>query len=400
MIFIKLSNNCNLLISNFKAKSIALSIMPRFGTVDEEKKYNGLAHFLEHISFNGPKHISKKQISASIEQIGGELNAATNHAYTHFYAEVLAKYFNRLLKTLKHICLEAYFCKKDVELERKIILSEINYNYENPEYHIIDMIYSALFPKHKCGMPVLGTIKSVNRIDEKILRKYYKKFYRRSNFWVALSGNFNQKELNRLVEEFSKKEKRIKKRKIKIPKQKFFSVEEKRKIQQSYLALGVKIPNALENFEEFYLINAILGASGLSSKLISIIREKYGLAYSIYSNAEINKRYGCFYVILSTKPKNLEKAKKLVLKEWKNLHKKVSQKDLRNAKKFLEGHLLLKSSEPLERNRLMLFLHEHNLLLPEFLERVNSVSAYELCKAAEEFLTTEEYSIATIFAEN
>jgi len=110
MIFIKLSNNCNLLISNFKAKSIALSIMPRFGTVDEEKKYNGLAHFLEHISFNGPKHISKKQISASIEQIGGELNAATNHAYTHFYAEVLAKYFNRLLKTLKHICLEAYFC--------------------------------------------------------------------------------------------------------------------------------------------------------------------------------------------------------------------------------------------------------------------------------------------------
>ena len=398
MIVLKFTNGCNLLLSHVESKSVALSIMPRFGTVDEERKYNGIAHFLEHVAFNGPKHISKKEISARIEQVGGELNAVTNHAYTHFYAEVLAKYFNRAFNTLKQICLEAEFDRKEVELERKIIMSEIHYNYENPDYYIVDMLYSALFPKHKCGMPVLGTENSIRNINEKILRRYYKKFYRVSNFWIALSGNFKQKDAAMLIEAAGKKEKKIKRSRLRLPKQKFFSVKEERNIQQSYLALGVKTPNALQNCFEIYLINAILGASGLSSKLVSIIREKYGLAYSIYSHAEVNSIYGCFYVILSTKPQKLEKAKKLVLKEWKNLQNGVRKKDLENAKKFIEGHLLLKSSEPLEKNKIMLFLHEHDLMLPEFLQKIQEISAYDVSKAAEEFLSVDEYSEAAILA--
>ncbi len=345
-----LKNGLTVIYDERDTDSVAVEVLVKVGSNNENDKIRGISHFLEHMLFEGTKTRTNRQIAQQIESVGGEMNAATTNERTIFYIHILGRYIDKCLEILADIIKNSIFSEKEFEKERKVILEEISMIQDDPKLFQFDYFMSKLFKKHPSKYPVIGTKESISKMKRGDLVSYFKKYYVPNNMVLAISGNVKNI-LDKIERYFGDIEpgKEITFEFIKEVKDKKPEGYKLRKnIDHSYLILGYKtVPRTNKDSYALDVIQSLL-SRGFSSRLLDEIRNKRGLAYNVGAIHESMSTIGYFLSFLSTDKKNLDEARKILLEQF-NLPG-LNEKELKEAKDYIEGNMKIKQEDNKERS--------------------------------------------------
>ncbi len=319
----KLSNGLRIIYEKIPhVKSIVMGVWIGAGSRVETAENNGISHFIEHMLFKGTKNRTAADIAEQMDFSGGIINAFTSKECTCFYTKVTYDKLRLSADILSDMYKNSLLSDKDIDLERKVILEEINMYEDSPEDLVLDTAAEISW-QGSLGFNIIGTRKNVQRFKSKDLKDYMSKYYSAENTVISVAGNFDEKELTEVLEEFFGD---IANRNTKTEFEKAIFVPSNtvkiKNIEQSHLALAYK--SLSQNDNDIYalsLLNNVFGG-GMSSRLFQNIREKRGLAYSVYSFQEALKDAGMFVIYAATSPENTDKVKELILEEITALKEK------------------------------------------------------------------------------
>lgn len=342
---ITLKNGITLIVEKRKTKSVTIQVMVKAGSNYENEKIAGISHFIEHMIFEGTKNRTTMEIANEIESLGGEINAATSNERTMYYVTILKKYFDIAVDVLADMMQNPLFDEKTIEKERGVVLDEVNMVVDDPKRYQWILFQKTLYKNHPAKNPVYGTAEAIKTISKQDMLDYYEKYYKPNNMIISVVGNVKDVE-QKIEEKFTFQPKETGKReKIQEPElEKTGTLVETRDILQSYMMIGYKTVQRIH--EDSYVIDvirAILGR-GQSSRLFDEIRAKRGLAYSLGVVHDPETDYGWMAVYVGTDKKNIETIKEIILKEVNNL-KKIKNKEIKDAKKFIEGNYYLENED-------------------------------------------------------
>lgn len=316
-------------------RSAAFGVWVNVGSRDESPSVAGASHFLEHLLFKGTKRRSAMEISSTIEAVGGEMNAFTGKEYTCFYARVLDENLPLAIDVISDLITSSIVTGADVDAERGVVLEEIHMRDDDPSDLIHDLFTETLYGDTPLGRPILGTVESISGMTRNSVNGYYKRRYRPSDLVVAVAGNLKHDEVVRQTKRaFAADEfltghaKPAKPRKA--PAAKHGGMGEYRVVtketEQAHMLLGM--PGVSRSDERRFalgVMNAALGG-GMSSRLFQEIREKRGLAYSVYSYSQQFAGSGVFGVYAGCQPSKVHE----VLKISRDILADVSENGLRD----------------------------------------------------------------------
>ena len=325
------------------ASSVSIGIWVANGSRHERRESNGVAHFIEHLLFKGTARRSALDIAREIDSVGGVLNAFTSREYVCYYAKVLDKFLPRAVDLLTDIFLHSVFDAEEIEKERRVVLQEINMMEDTPDDLIHDLFHQHFWKGHPLGMSILGDAESVSGLNRDAIVAYKDDMYRGDDIIVTAAGNLTHDELLLLLEPHLKS--------ISAGNGRFetpLPVYERRielvekDLEQVHVCLGLKgvQQNHPKRYDAF-IMNAILGGS-MSSRLFQEVREKSGLAYSVYSYIASHADAGSLVVYAGASPDNAAELLEIMLRELGRFKSEpVPPDQLEGACEQLKGNLLL-----------------------------------------------------------
>ena len=326
-------------------RSVSIGIWITVGSRDENEEINGVTHLIEHMLFKGTEKRSAKMIAQSLESVGGYLNAFTSKEHTCYYARILDEHIEKAVDVLSDLILHPQFDKKELVKEKTVILEELK-NYEDePDEIIHDEFEKILFQPHPLGYNILGTRESLKSFTKTKLEDYKEKHYTSDNIIVCAAGNISHEKLVDLVQKYFKelkKNKSVYKRVAPKPRKKGTKVEVLKPIQQAHLCYGTytfKVGD--ERRFPLLILNTLLG-DGMSSRLYQSVREKRGLAYSVYSFANLLTDSGSFGIYVGTDKTKVDLSVSLIKKELERFNDKaISSGELNRTKSQVKGNMVL-----------------------------------------------------------
>lgn len=401
-----IANNLRVISNELKGReSAAIGIWTGVGGRFEEDAVKGAAHFLEHILFRGSLKYSCNDIKSSIEGVGGSLNAFTGEEQTCYYAKVPAKHFESTLDILSDMVFFPLIQKNDLERERSIILEEIKMYKDLPQYYVLEMLNSMVWSDHPLGQSLAGSAETVGEMTQAGLRKFHRQYYAPDNVVVSLCGNFSHDDavayLSDKLGNF-----RSLPRPEAVP---FTGVQKKSKVkfhrkqtEQMHVAIGFpSLPAAHQDIFALAILNIILGGN-MSSRLFDEVREKRGLAYSIYSSVKSYNDTGLFMVKAGVDNKKLVEAVELVLKVLRQLKRGTLKEDeFTRAREFFLGQFVLGLEDTLEH---MMWIGESMIerdrirTLGEVVYRVNALTPDDIQRVAGDILKERRLNLAVVGA--
>jgi predicted Zn-dependent peptidase len=275
-------------------RSAAVGIWVNVGSRDEAPATAGASHFLEHLLFKGTTSRTALEISSSIESVGGEMNAFTSKEYTCFYARVIDTDLPMAIDVVSDLITSSIVTALDVDAERKVVLEEIAMRDDDPSDLVHDLFSDTYYGDTAIGRPILGTIDSIKGMSRNTVFNYYKKKYLPQDLVVAVAGNIKHKRVVAMVEEALSRDNFLDElgapvlrpnTPIKNSKQQSVGLLYK-KSEQAHMFYGMEgVARADERRFAMGVLSAALGG-GMSSRLFQEIREKRGLAYSVYAYAQ------------------------------------------------------------------------------------------------------------------
>ncbi len=326
-------------------KSFSLGFWMNVGSRDESGYNNGISHFLEHMFFKGTEKRSAKRISDEIESLGGYLNAFTSKEHTCFYGRGLTEHFERIFKVLADMIQNSSFREKDILKESAVVVDELYDIEDSPEELIFDKFESGLFAGNSLALPIIGTEKNLSGFTRDDLINFISKKYSDRKFYIVASGLVNHNKLISLVEKYIQKNFSGKSNRI------FFKLEHaskadysffEKEIQQSHLILGTSTFGFNDKRRAgLSLLSHILG-EGSSSRLFYAVRERNGIGYQI--NSFLNSFFdtSAFGIYLSSNHNAILRANEIINRELEKIKsKKVSAKELKKAKEYIKGSMLM-----------------------------------------------------------
>lgn len=329
------------------SKSVSLGVWVLTGTRDEKPDEIGLSHFVEHLVFKGTKKRNAYQIAKSLESLGGELNAYTTREYTNYHSIVLKEDWKTGLEVLSDLVCNMKISKKDFELEKKVVLQEIAMSDDSPEDIIYDYLYEHSYANHPMGRQILGKSDTISKMTQKKVFDFYKTFYQGENLIVSAAGPVDH---DALVIEAQKLFKTRKKfnlasaRRAPIWKKarKFYDDDS----EQTHILLALPAASFHDKrrFEAF-IVNSLIGG-GMTSKLYQAVREKQGLAYSIFSGLNTQTDSGNITIYAATDPKKVKKVVQIIHDELLAIKQNgIKKADLNLFKTQVRGQLLMGSED-------------------------------------------------------
>jgi predicted Zn-dependent peptidase len=275
-------------------RSAAVGIWVNVGSRDEAPATAGASHFLEHLLFKGTTSRTALEISSSIESVGGEMNAFTSKEYTCFYARVIDTDLPMAIDVVSDLITSSIVTALDVDAERKVVLEEIAVRDDDPSDLVHDLFSDTYYGDTAIGRPILGTIDSIKGMSRSTVFNYYKKKYLPQDLVVAVAGNIKHKRVVAMVEEALSRDNFLDElgapvlrpnTPVKNSKQQSVGLLYK-KSEQAHMFYGMEgVARADERRFAMGVLSAALGG-GMSSRLFQEIREKRGLAYSVYAYAQ------------------------------------------------------------------------------------------------------------------
>jgi len=323
-------------------RSVAVGIWVKVGSRNETLDKNGISHFLEHMFFKGTHKRTAKDLAIEIDSLGGELNAFTSKENTTFYVKILDEYVEKGVELLSDIFLHSTFPEEDIEKEKRIIKEEIKMVEDTPDDYIHDLFNQTIWGNTGLGQSVLGrreTVKSFIRDD---LISHIKRYYGTKDVIIACAGNFEPESLLVILNKNLGGLRRGSEPEKDTPPLFNSTVEVFHKeLSEAHVCMGVQgIPQASEERYSISVLNTIFGA-GVSSRLFQEIREKRGLAYSIYSFVSSYLDTGIWGVYAGVSRKRVLELVELILKEINSLKDTLTEVELERAKNHLKGNIIL-----------------------------------------------------------
>lgn len=325
-------------------RSVSIGMWLTVGSRDERVENNGIAHYTEHMMFKGTTRLSASDIAQSLERVGGYLNAFTGKEVTCYYAHVLNEHISNAVEILGEILTDSVFDEVEMEKEKRVILDELSNIEEMPEELLHDLFWEDLFPDHPLGMSIIGKRDTVSDIDRSKILDFIDRNYTSDRIVVAAAGDVDHQDLVELLGNNVAKLKRgphpSKYPLPNLPDTKVNVVENG--AIQAHVCLGTQAYNYRDRKKFALLVlNTLLG-SGMSSRLFQNIREKHGIAYSIYSFVDFLFNTGVFGIYLGTDKENVERSLELIQDELQMLTRNsVSVDELERTKSQLKGNLML-----------------------------------------------------------
>jgi predicted Zn-dependent peptidase len=325
-------------------RSVSVGVWIGTGSREEGVHETGISHFIEHMVFKGTKNRSAEEIARSVDSIGGGLDAFTSKELVSYNVKVLDEHLPRAFDVVADLVRNPLFQEEDIEKEKGVILEELKMEVDNPEYLIHEIFSSNFWKGHPLGRPILGTKQTIRTFDRDKVEGYYRQFYTPSNILITAAGSLDHRKLVRLAEKhFSDLKPRKTPKVDEVPQPHAPLVfREKGSLEQVHVYLGLpSIPMSHESRFSWYILNAILGG-GMSSRLFQNIREKQGLAYTVYSELTMYRDAGCMLIYAGTSLKTAGKVVESIVRELRELaDHKVTEEELRRAKDHLKGSYVL-----------------------------------------------------------
>ena len=383
-------------------RSASIGIWLQTGSRDEDPEWNGISHFIEHMVFKGTKHRTAEEIARQVDSIGGNMDAFTAKECICFNVKVLDEHVPTALDILSDLVLHPVFDAQDIARERGVIMEEIKMDEDNPDYLVHEIFTQNFWKDHPLGKPILGTKETVKRFERDAVLEAYTHRFAPGNIIVSAAGNLNHDQFVELVKaQFEHMKPQSNGFHSTAPKT--FSriiLRNKKALEQVQLCVGVPAhPIAHEKRHAGYILNTLLGG-GMSSRLFQNIRERQGLAYSIYSDLNPYRDTGCLAVYAGTSLASAAKVVQSVVQEFRKLKvDSVPEEELRRAKAQLKGSLMLSLESSTSRmsnlaRQEMYFERFYDL--DELIERIEAVTVEDLTNLANEFFKPESVAVTAL----
>jgi predicted Zn-dependent peptidase len=383
-------------------RSVSVGIWIGTGSREESPQESGISHFIEHMVFKGTKNRSAEQIARSVDSIGGGLDAFTSKELVSYNVKVLDEHLPEAFDVVADLVCNPLFEQADIEKEKGVILEELKMEVDNPEYLIHEIFSSHFWKGHALGRPILGTKRTIRAFDRDKVERYYRQFYTPSNILVTAAGNLKHHQLVRLTEDHlaDLKPRRTPSAAHKPRPHAPLIFRNKNSLEQVHVYLGVpSIPMPHESRFACYILNAILGG-GMSSRLFQNIREKQGLAYTVYSELTMYHDAGCMLIYAGTSLRSAGKVVESIVHELHEIAEHpVTAEELRRAKDHLKGSYVLgleSTSSRMGNLARQEFYFQRFFSLDEMLERIERVTAEEVQKLSEQFFDPKTMAVAML----
>ncbi len=380
-------------------ESASLGIWVKAGSRSETKAEHGISHMLEHMAFKGTKTRSALQIAEAIEDVGGDLNAATSVEHTGYFARVLKEDVGLAADILSDILQNSLFDQAELDREQQVIVQEIGAARDNPDDHVFDLFQSAAYPDQPIGRTILGTVESVNGFGPKAIRSYMDRNYVGNQMVVCAAGNIDH---DQLVDIANERFQDLKPDGAPAPtKAKYVGGEERllSDHEQAHIVLGLE--GRAYNSDGFYaaqILASILGG-GMSSRLFQEVREKRGLCYSVYAFHWAFVDSGIFGIAASTGEKEVTELLPVILEELQKATQNITDEEVVRVRNQIRAGLLMSLESPSSRAGQLArqqILWGRPIPLQETVERINRITADRVKQIAKQIFTTDKISLAGI----
>lgn len=326
-------------------KSVTIGVWVNTGSRDEQPPQAGYSHFIEHMFFKGTHRRSAAEISREIDALGGEMNAFTTRETTTYYVKVLDQHLGRALGLLSDLFHHSRFEPKEIEKEKQVVLEEIRMVQDDPEDLVQELHTGQVLGRHPLGRSILGRKETIRVLRRQDLLHYIDTHYDPAQTVVAIAGNFEQKKLDAMAARYFAKGRVAKAGYVsgRRPPEVYGGLLTKKKsLEQVHLCLGLKgVAAGHKDRYALYALNTVLGGS-VSSRLFQEVREKRGLAYSIYSFLSGYSDGGTITIYAATRPKEVDRVVDLVCREITRIGRQgIQQEELTRAKNQMKGSLML-----------------------------------------------------------
>ncbi|MGH9308320.1 MAG: M16 family metallopeptidase [Vicinamibacterales bacterium] len=368
-------------------RSVTIGVWLTRGSRHENDASGGIAHFVEHMLFKGTDTRSAEDIAQAIDSIGGQLDAFTAKEYASYYIKVLDEHLPLAVDLLADIVRHPAFAADEIEREKKVILEEIKMVEDTPDDLVHELFTQHFWEGHPLARPILGSPETVDALTRDTLLRYFRGAYVAPNIVISAAGHFEHERVRALVEDafgdmpssgepFGEEPPRVSPQVITRAKE----------LEQSHLCVGTNsYPQSHADRYVSYILNTVLGGS-MSSRLFQNIREKRGLAYSVFSGLSAYRDAGNMTIYAGCANEAVGEVIDLSIEELKGLKRApVPEAELRRAKDHLKGSLMLSLENTASRMshlaRQEIYFERH-FGLDETLAGVEAVSADDMQRVA------------------
>ncbi|HZQ63769.1 MAG TPA: pitrilysin family protein [Gaiellaceae bacterium] len=384
-------------------RSVSLGFWIGAGSRDEPDGKAGVSHFIEHLLFKGTRAYDAQQIAEIFDEMGGELNAATSREHTVVYARVPDRHLEDALDVMADMVFSPTFA--DIDSEREVVLEEIAMVEDAPQDLVHDLLSEAVFSSHPLGRPVIGRAEVISSIGKRSISAYHRRAYVAGNVVLAAAGNLEHDQLLGLLERAARQrveppDRRTRVRsplvRVPAPGMRF----QQKDTEQFHVCVGA--PGIARSDRRRFaasLLDAILGGSA-SSRLFQEIREKRGMAYTVYSFGSQYTDSGLVGIYVGTREENLVACLEIVSEQIGEIAEgRLRDRELERAKENLKGRIALSmesTSNRMSRLGRSLITDTELLSLDRVIAEIDAVEPAALAELAAMLLEPARLSAAGI----
>lgn len=383
-------------------RSVSVGLWIASGSRRETPEQNGISHFIEHMVFKGTSKRSAEEIARSVDSIGGNLDAFTAKELVCFNTKMLDQHLPLAFDVLADLVLNPLFREEDIEKEKGVIFEELKMEEDNPDYLVHEIFSTNFWKDHPLGKPILGTRETVKAFNRAMIESYYREVYTPGNLIITAAGNLTHQGIVDLARKYFESFSSHSSPPADIPPSTHarISLRNKKMLEQVHLCLGVpSFPLPHEERFACYVLNTLLGG-GMSSRLFQNIRERQGLAYSVFSELNPYRDTGCLSVYAGTSLESARKVVDLILKEFQQLKQTpVPEEELRRSKDHLKGSLMLSlesTSSRMSNLARQSIYFDRFFSLDELVESIEAVTTGDVQRIANTFFTPKQIALTVL----
>ena len=382
-------------------RSVSMGVWVNVGARDESQTESGLSHFIEHMIFKGTRQRSAYQIAKEFDAIGGHTNAFTTMENTCYHAKVMDTHTDTMIEILSDIFLNSVFDPMEIEKERPVILQEIRMVDESPDEYVHLLSGKNFWGDNPLGRSILGSPENIIRFDADLIKKYFHRLYQPDRIVISAAGNIAHNEIiDRVGPAFESVQPGNGIAERVTPQSRSQVDLNYKDLEQVHICLGaLGMPITDPRRYAYSLLNTILGGN-MSSRLFQEIREKRGLAYTVYSFITSHVDTGMFGIYLAVDPARALEATELVLNEIDKLSTEpITAAELQGAIEYTKGSLLLASESndnQMVRNAQNEIHFNRHIRLQEVIKKVESVTVSEILELSQSLFENRKLSLTLL----
>jgi len=380
-------------------ESASIGIWVKAGSRSETPEEHGISHVLEHMAFKGTPTRSAREIAEAIENVGGDLNAATSIEHTGYFARVLKEDVRLAGDILSDILQNSLFDAQELDREQQVIVQEIGAARDNPDDHVFDLFQSAAFPDQPIGRTILGTVDSVNAFQPDSIRSYMDRNYVGDHMVICAAGNIDHDQLADIAND---RFHTLRRNGAPEPEKARYVGGEQRLVsdhEQAHIVLGFE--GRAYNSDGFYaaqVLASVLGG-GMSSRLFQEVREKRGLCYSVYAFHWAFADSGIFGIAASTGEDQVNDLLPVVLEELRKATETISEEEVIRVRNQIRAGLLMSLESPSSRAGQLArqqILWGRAIPLQETVDRINRITVDRVKQVADQIFSNANLSLASV----